>query len=129
MHKKDYLLYLQGWSKTFDTKWSVTDVKEKDDTIFSTEQDISMFDDYFFDGGFKFHYTYLFKAGQLTSIQWDTLSGYAAKQQLFTSRFQLFYSWVYKNYPDKIRFVTQEDATAAIEIKKMLAEYLLSVKS
>jgi len=126
-NKKDYLSFLEGWSKVFNTDWKVSDVVEKKDTVFSVEHDSDIFNNYFYDGGLEFHYTYIIKNKQLSSIQWDTLPGYANKQTVFNDRFTKFYQWVYINYPAKASYLTQQDEESAKETKALLLLYFQAI--
>ena len=123
-HKADYFKMLKGWSVVFDTKWGVKSVVEKSDSIITIEDDTDMFDNYFWNGKIEFRYTYTINSSQLTSLRWDSLSGYTERKKIFDYRFNTFYQWIYQDHPDKITAINDFDSASSVELKTLLTEYI-----
>jgi hypothetical protein len=128
--KENYLNYLKVWSKTLDTKWHVEDIIEKKDTIFSTEYDTDVFNDYFIGTKHPLRFSYIFEKEKIKIIKWDSLPGHTHRKQQRNTKMEEFYLWVYKNHSNKLKYFSRmgKDSEATVELRELLAEYTKGLK-
>ncbi len=122
--KKEYLAYIKGWNKVFNTKWNIVSYKEENNKITSIEYDTDLFNDFFYETKKTIKYIYTFNKNTIKSIDIDTVIGSSILDDIHNKKATHFYEWLLQYDTNTVNSFGKYDSLSADNIKLALKKYI-----